>query len=211
MKKSAAFDVVIVPSSVVKKRAVELSRSLKKHGGLFVLNERLYSTHVSLYMMELPLKNLSEVRKVLKDIASNQKVFKLNPLLWHQSLNGYIDVEYKKTTPLANLQRKIIGELNPLREGLLRQKDITRLKTAKGLEKQNIQKYGFRSVGRKFEPHLTLTKLKAYKPEATPRISSKRMSFSATEIGIFYLGEHGTCKKLVAKYKLATTPKDLRP
>jgi len=202
MEKSAAFDVVIVPSDTVKKRAVQLSRSLKKHGGLFVLNERLYSTHVSLYMAELPLKNLSEIRKVLKNIASNQKSFKLNPILWHQSPDGYIDVEYKKTKSLANLQRNIIKKLNPLREGLLREKDITRLKTAKGLEKHNIQKYGFRSVGRKFEPHLTLTKLKAYKPEVTPRISHERMSFSSTEIGIFYLGEHGTCKKLVAKYKL---------
>lgn len=181
---------------------MRLSRSLKKHGGLFVLNERLYSSHITLYMMELPLENLSAAKHILKEIAASRRSFMLNPLTWNQSRDGYIDVEYRKDKSLSNLQKIVIRRINPLRNGLLREKDIERLKLTSGLEKKNIQTYGFRSVGANFKPHLTLTKLKAYKAEANPRINSRRMSFKAREIGIFYLGEHGSCRKLVAKYRL---------
>ena len=166
------------------------------------MNERLYSVHITLYMVELPLGNLPEARRVLRRIAASQRSFELKPLTWNQDRYGYIDVSYKKTKALSELQKTIIKEFNPLREGLLRQKDIERLKTASGPEKRNIQKYGFRSVAGQFEPHLTISKLAAYKSIVTPRIDPKKMSFTAHEVGIFYLGEHGTCKRLIAKYKL---------
>ena len=154
--------------------------------------------------MELPLRNLPQVQRTLREIAASQHSFTLEPLTWNQDRDGYIDVGYKRTKTLSELQKTVIKELNPLREGLLRQKDIERLKTATGPEKRNIQKYGFRSVVAQFEPHLTISKLVAYKSTATPRIDPQKMSFSAHEIGIFYLGEHGTCKRLVAKYRLGT-------
>lgn len=202
MKKSSAFNIAIVPGEAVTKRAMQLSRALKIHGGLFVLNQRLYSTHVTLYMMELPLRNLMNARKILRKIAASQRSFKLEPLQWNQDSGGYIDVSYKKTETLSELQRTIIKELNPFREGLIRKRDIERLKTAKDSEKRNIKKYGFRSVGAEFEPHLTVSKLKTHKSEAMPEIDPEKMAFYAHEIGIFYLGEYGSCKRLVAKYRL---------
>ncbi len=202
MKKSSAFNIALVPSDAVVKRAMRLSRELKKHGGLFTLNQRLYSTHVTLYMAQLPLQNIKEVRRILKNVAANTKSFNLVPMRWNQSKDGYIDVSFKKTKVLSELQKVIIKELNPLREGLLRQKDIGRLKTASAAEKRNIQKYGFRSVGAQFDPHLTITKLPAHIKKATPKMNPKKMAFAAREVGIFYLGEYGSCKRLVAKYTL---------
>ncbi|OGF82494.1 hypothetical protein A3B18_00755 [Candidatus Giovannonibacteria bacterium RIFCSPLOWO2_01_FULL_46_13] len=205
--KSSSFNIAIVPSKIVVKQAMKLSRALKPDGGLFVLNQRLYSVHVTLYMMELPLRNLPGVKRILRMIAASQRRFKLEPLIWNQDSGGYIDVSYEKTKTLSKLQETVIKELNPLREGLLRQKDIERMNIAPRSEKRNIQKYGFRSVGAQFEPHLTISRLRTYKPTATPRVDTGKMSFTAHKIGIFYLGEHGTCKKLVARFRLGTAPK----
>lgn len=203
MPASVSFNIALVPSAPIIKKAIRLSSDLKKYGGEFVLNERLYSTHITIYMLELPVRNLATAKKMLRDIAQEQRPLRLDAFVWRQNQSGYINVEYRKSHELVNLQQIIIEKLGPLRDGLLRKKDKKRLRELNVIEQKNIEKYGFRSVGVAFKPHLTITKLRNYRAKAKPKTNPRLLSFTSKEIGLFYLGEYGTCKRLVAKYSFS--------
>lgn len=198
--KSNSFNIAIVPSEEVTKRAIAISKKLKRDGGLFVLNKRLYSSHITVYMTKLPLKNLKEVSHVLRQLAATIKPLKLTALDYHQN-DGWIDIEYKRNKAIQDLQKKIIKYINPFRQNLLRANEMERLPGLPKQQAQYVKKYGYRGVLKYYRPHLTLTRLKSDK-NVIVELEKENLNFIAKEIGIFYLGEYGSCKKLIAKFKL---------
>lgn len=70
------------------------------------------------------------------------------------------------------------------------------------LQKKNILQYGYRSVGQSYTPHLTFTRVR--NPQRKVRLATppQKFSFTASKIGLFYLGQHGTCRKEVMKFNL---------
>ena len=71
--------------------------------------------------------------------------------------------------------------------------------------KENISKYGYRNVGDQFEAHLTLTnfdKEDLDKEKVNKVLKSENLSFKANTLGVCEVGESGTCKKVLKKFKL---------
>ncbi len=169
------------------------------------MNQTLYSTHITLYMAAFPLKNIPFIKNSLKQIATRMESFRIDSLKYRENKDGYIDVSFKRSGAIVALQEDVVRALNPLREGLIRKKERERLRHLAGLPARNIRQYGYRNVFREFTPHLTLTKLRAYKKGALKALPPRSFSFPVKEIGIFYLGEYGSCKKLVAKFKLKSS------
>ncbi len=125
--KSESFNVVIYPPTDISKKAISISKKLKKKGGLFVLDCKNYFPHITLYMTEFPLKNVAKIRKLLKQFATKTKPFEINSLKYRQNKDGSIDIDYSRSKNINELQKKIIKLLNPLREGLMREKDKARI------------------------------------------------------------------------------------
>ncbi|MFH1226085.1 MAG: 2'-5' RNA ligase family protein [bacterium] len=200
--KSNSFNIAIAPPLEIIKKATRESQKLKNEGGLFVLNQTLYSSHLTIYMTEFPLKNIEQIKNLLKKISLETKSFKLVSNGYRQNPDGYIDVSYKPPRELKILQKKIITALNPLREGLIRKKDQEGLKNMKGQGAQNIKRYGSYFAFSNYRPHLTLTKLPNYKADALKKLKPQNFSFMVKQIVIFYLGEYGSCKKQLAKFNL---------
>ena len=121
--KSKSFNVVIYPPQEISKKAIGVSKKLKKKGGLFVLDGKNYFPHLTIYMTEFPIKNVSKIRKILRNVAAKTKPFRATSLKYRQSADGYIDVDFKKSREIKGLQKKTIALLDPLRECLLRSKD----------------------------------------------------------------------------------------
>lgn len=197
-KKSVSLNIVIYPPEDILGRAVSISRRLKKKR--FVLGRKKHFPHITLYMTAFPLKNVAKVKKLLKQLAANTNPFRINFLKYRQSDDSYIDAGYRKSKNVHELQRKVIGLLNPLREGLIRDKDKARMSQRSVAEQKNIRRYGYRSVGARYFPHMTFTKLEKYDRSALSRIEELDFSFTVTKIGLFYSGDHGTCRKLIAIY-----------
>lgn len=195
--KSESFNIVIYPPADISKKAISVSKKLKKKGGLFVLDGKKYFPHLTIYMTEFPIKNVPKIRKILRNFAAKTKSFRATSLKYRQSADGYIDVDYKKSKEIRELQKKIIAFLNPLREGLLRPKDEARMSELGKAQKRNIRRYGYRSVGAEFFPHLTFTKLEKFDKSALSKIGKSNFSFEVDKIGLFYLGDYGTCRKLI--------------
>ncbi len=201
--KSKSFSIVIYPPSGISKKAIGVSKKLKSKGGLFVLDGKNYFPHITSYMTEFPLRNVTMIRKLLRQLATKTKSFQINSLGYRQDKNGYVDTVYRRSNNVSGLQGKIIKLLNPLREGLIRDKDRVRMGELGKAEQKNIKLYGYRSVGVKYFPHLTFTKLEKFNKSDFSRIDKLDFSFKVSRIGFFYSGEHGTCRELIEIFDLS--------
>lgn len=195
--RSESFNIVIYPTKEISQKAIGVSKKLKKKGGLFVLDGKNYFPHITIYMTQFPVKNIAKIRKILRNFAARKKPFRVTSLKYRQSAYGDIDADYKKSKEIKELQKKIIALLNPLRENLLRPKDAARMSELSKTQQRNIKRYGHRSVGAEFFPHITFTKLEKFDKSALSKIEKLNFSFDVDKIGFFYLGEHGTCRKLI--------------
>ena len=201
--KTKPFNVAIYPPAEISKRVIAISKKLKNKNGLFVLDGKNYFPHITLYMTEFPLKNMVKIKKLLKQFAVKTKPFEISSSKYRQNTDGYIDVDYKKSKNINEFQKKIIKLLNPLREGQMREKDKARISEMTKAEQKNLKLYGYRSVGDKFFPHLTFSKLEKFDKSALLNIDKSNFSFKVNKIGFFYLGDYGTCHKLIEIFDLS--------
>jgi hypothetical protein len=201
--KSKAFSIVIYPPAEISKKAINISKKLKKKKASFVLDGKNYFPHITLYMAEFPLKNIIKARKLLKQFAIKTKQFEMKPLKCRQSKGGYIDIEYRKSKQIKELHRNVIKLLNPLREGLLKESDKEWISKSSKIQQKNIKLFGYSDVGSEFFPHLTFTKLEKFNKSAILGINKSDFSFKVDKIGFAYLGDYGTCRKLIEIFDLS--------
>ncbi len=202
-KKIEFFNIVIYPPAEVSKRAIIVSKELKKKNSLYVLDDKNYFPHITLYMAAFPLKNIRKVKELLKQFAPKIKSFKITSSKYRQNIDGYIDVVYKKSKNINELQKKIINLLNPLREGQMIENDEVQISEMTKAEQNNLKFYGFRRIGGHFFPHLTFSKLEKFDKSALSYIDKLNFSFKVNKIGFFYLGDYGTCRKLIEIFDLS--------
>jgi len=191
----------MIPDLDVTHQVISLSEQLGAHETYFTLKEGEYYPHASLYMVQLDMDRIDEIKTLLSKVAANTLRVSLNPNKYHQQW-GYVDVEYSREPVSDALQMDVVHAINPIRDGL-RQKDKDRLAEAVGKERENILTYGYRSVGEMFAPHLTITRFTDRKDidlTTLPNVSELSATFS--KIGIFEMGENGTCIRKIAEFKL---------
>ena len=189
----------MIPDEDTVSNAILLSEQLSESETYFTLKEGEYYPHASLYMVQLDMSKIDEINERLSNVATNTSKIILNPREYHQQW-GYMDVEYEREAHSDKLQMDVVHALNPIRDGL-RQKDIDRLPEAVGIERENILTYGYRSVGEKFAPHITITRFADRKDidlTTLPDVSTFKATFS--KIGIFEMGENGTCIRKIAEF-----------
>jgi|SRR3989344_1873330 len=198
---SGPYDVVLCPDQELSQRTLELSTGLSEAGTYFTLNQKTHNPHLSLYMLQLDEEGLSEALSLLSGIAAETQTVTAVARHYHYS-HDYLDVEYVKSDALSNLQERIIQSLNSVRDGL-REKDAERLATATGEERENILKYGYRSVGNQFAPHLTFTRFTDDQSGIISTLPSPdTFNGRYSSLGIFKMGEHGTCIEPVNSWQL---------
>lgn len=174
----------MIPDSDITDRAIALSEHLSKNITYFTLKEGEYYPHTSLYMVQLDMDKIDEIKKRLSKISANNSAITLTPKEYHQD-RGYVDIEFHRGSFVDSLQMEVVHALNPIRDGL-RQKDKDRLEAAVGKERENIETYGYRSVGELFAPHITITRFADAKDinlTELPDVSQFSAEFS--KIGIF--------------------------
>lgn len=200
---SIPCNIVILPQSVITNKATLLSKQLEDYGTYFTLKVGAYYPHVSLYMVQLNAESIDEVKDKLLNIAQNTSKIKLIADAYHQE-GGYIDINYSRHSAIDRLQMIVIDVINPIRDGL-REKDKARLETATGIERDNIENFGYRSIGELFAPHLTLTRFRDSLPMATdnlPEISEFDTIF--LKLALFEMGDNGTCVRKIAEFTLGS-------
>ncbi|MDO8462711.1 MAG: DUF1045 domain-containing protein [bacterium] len=196
------YIIACIPPAEVAARAIAMSQALQRRGGLFVLDKTRERPHVTLYYTILPSGVLHIVRERLARIATAME----RPLLVATRFarqERWIDVEYESHAALVTLQRAVIEAVNPLRAGHLRARDAARLPRALPEVRQNIEQYGYRSVGALYRPHLTLTRMANDDDGGVlPVEELEHFSCVPAAIGLFAAGAHGTCVRLLSTFAL---------
>lgn len=198
---SLPCDIVILPEETISAEAMKLSDNLKDRGTYFTLKDSEYYPHASLYMTQLKVSDLDRVCEILADIAANTPSLDMNAREYHQEA-GYIDVEYDRFPLIDELQMTVVNAINPIRDGM-REKDKARLLTSAGLERDNVEKYGYRSIGELFAPHLTFARFTQNEPIDTTTLPDlDTFSGKFVKLGLFEMGDNGTCVRKIAEFQL---------
>lgn len=200
-------DLVLLPAHDQAEQAVRASRLLAPQGSAFTLDNENFYAHASLYMFQMDTHNQEVCVAALEEIAhqTNVQLLMQDGYFYLDSGHGkgYVDVSFRRNQDVDLLQEKVIALLGPLRAGM-REKDKPKMTNARGLALENLQKYGYPSIGELFRPHITLAKFPA---EIEPDLNVLPPSTSFTgvfdRIGLFEMGPNGTCIRKIAEAKLS--------
>jgi 2'-5' RNA ligase len=195
------YNIAITPSEEIIKYSVEVSNLLAQKGPTyFVLDDKSFLPHISLYYAEFPEENLARIISALQQLAKELNSFTAL-ITGYGDYQDYVGVALKKTEGVQELQHKVIESINPLREGIIRGKYQTEeyQSTLAEPQKQNILLFGYPTVGADWDPHLTLTRFKdihlarKFSEELSWEISQMRID----TLGVYAMGNNGTCIKLL--------------
>ena len=202
MKSSTTCNIAIYPPSEICKKAIKISNNLKNLGGVFTLGDKSFYPHITLYMLELPTKNIDRVKELLAEIASKVKPVAMTMIAMDQGKTGYVGAGFAVTDELRELQKRIVRAINPLREGLTYH---SRDYPYSAEEMENLATYGYDGVFEAFNPHLNFTLLSEDKRGINIKmdVPSEDFSFTAQSIGFFILGDNYTCQTLISESKLS--------
>lgn len=204
---SIPCDLVLLPSKGLADKAIKSSNLItNEYESFFTLEVGKFYPHMSLYMFQLNEAGIANVKDALANISKNLGA--INATATNYCLGGgfsvgYVDVEYEVSDKLRSLQNNVIKAINPLRSGM-RESDIKKMQDATGLKLENLQKYGYPSIGDLFRPHITLTRTKEHTPQALDLLPSNIEDFNGIfdRIGLFGMGTNGTCISQIAIWNL---------
>lgn len=206
MNNSLPCDVVLLPSAELASKAIEASKATEQFDSFFTLEDGKFYPHTSLYMFQLNEPDISKIEEVLAGIAKDTNVITATATTYRLGEGfgvGYVDPEYEATDELRALQDKVVKAVNPIRAGM-RESDIAKMQDATGIKLENLRKYGYPAIGELFRPHITLTRLKEHNPGVLELLPKDISTFNGLfdRIGLFEMGNNGTCIRKIAEYEL---------
>ena len=192
------YNFAIIPPDVVKERAIEISKRIAKHDSLFILNEKNLHPHISLYHVTLDPKDLPTIIEKSHAILRSRKPFQMTQDSYRITQGVWVDVAYAKKQNIMDIHTALINATKDFRlekGGEKNREDWTDLTEE---QKGNILNCGWASSFDLFTPHLTFTKLKEGSTNILTSLPHENLSFLVESIGLFELGDHGTCTNLIA-------------
>jgi 2'-5' RNA ligase len=199
-----AVDVVLLPDEAMTDKAIEANAELvKRYGEKIVLNKVNCLPHISLAMGCLDDKDAEAVATILKAIAEETSLTQLQVIGIQTSTNssgeGVSVFEVAKTTELQLLHETVMQRL----EAHLNC-DVTAEMLYGPAQVTNptllwIENYREKSSFAKFFPHITI---------GYGRIEGGEfpIEFNASKLALCHLGNHCTCRRILASAETATQP-----
>lgn len=198
------LNTAFIPPKEVSEKVIELSKATSNLVDVyFILDGIQFYPHITIYPPEYSEENIDQVLETVERIAKsiNQLNFKFANL---DSEQGYLGMAFEHLDRIQQAHEKLVSALNPLREGRIRDKYVEYRMEFNSEQLQNIEKYGYPGAMNLYNPHLTITRLKD-EDEAKRVISDIRWDipeFTVDKVGIYKMGEYGTCRELIKEFSL---------
>ena len=201
-------DVVLLPSDKQSALAIRASRQLSTQGSIFTLDNQNFYAHASLYMFQMDLNDQDSYIDALQNIADKTKKQQLEQSGYDYQDSGfgkgYVDIAFTRNTEVDSLQAVAVAGFNILRSGM-RESDKMKMTDATGLKLENLQTYGYPAIGELFRPHITLTRFPVeIEPDLTVLSAPEQFNGEFDRIGLFEMGQNGTCIRKIAEFNLQT-------
>ena len=195
-----AVDVVLLPSEEMMDKTIEVNRELLKNfDKKIILNKENCLPHISLAMGCIDKEHITDIEKILQDIAKQYSVSKLRVIDIYpgtDSANEQMSAfQIERTKELQLLHRKVMQGLAPYFTY-----DVTTdmLFSPPGIEKTIllwIKNYPEKSSFENFSPHITIGFGKMDN-------LSLPIEFTASKLALCRLGNHCTCRKILVSITL---------
>ena len=194
-----AVDVVLLPSRAMMEKAIEANRRLPKpSGSKIVLNKESCLPHISLAMGCIEEKDIDRLDKVLQEIAGQYSPLQLKVTDIGVATNSMGEkvsaLRIEKSETLQSLHEEVMQEL-----ARHFSYDVTAEMVSGAAVSEStllwIRNYPEKSSFEKFFPHITI----GY---GEIREFSCPIEFTASELALCHLGNHCTCRKVLASARL---------
>ena len=199
------FNIIIKPDLKTEHCCNLISSKLSnKFHTFFTLDSKNFFSHITLYSPELPISNYEKISSTISSIANAYDVFEIEFDELMAMKGGNVFANYKYSESLGLLRQNVVSNLNPLREGVIRDK-YKDLKYLSLKEKEEVEQYGY-PINRYHFPHITLSVLQN-PSEATNAVQViGRQTFPASltvkSLAICETGTLGTVTKILQVYNL---------
>jgi 2'-5' RNA ligase len=191
-----AVDVVLLPSEAIINRAIEVNkRLLKQDAGQIILNKEHCLPHISLAMGCMDERHITEIENILKSIADKNNPGRLSIVginIGTNSLGEKVSsFEVKKTERLQSLHEEVMRRIKPYFSYNVTAEMVLSPPTAGESTLLWIKYYPEKSAFDNFFPHVTL---------GYGQIDdfSFATEFTASKLALCHLGNHCTCRKILA-------------
>ncbi|MCL5281403.1 MAG: 2'-5' RNA ligase family protein [Planctomycetes bacterium] len=195
-----AVDVVLLPDEAMTSRAIEINRQLATSTRPeIVLNRKDCLPHISLAMGGINEADVTALRERLKSLARKTSVGQLRVVGIVASVNSrgettfLLDVD--RTEELQALHEQVMQEVRPffrpeVSEDMLYDEVVT------GSTLDWIRTYPQKAAYEHFRPHITLG------DGQMPPDLSVPIPFHVTRLALCHLGNHCTCRRILAAVDL---------
>jgi 2'-5' RNA ligase len=195
-----AVDVVLLPSQEVTNQTIEANtRLLKQHSGQIILDEKSCLPHISLAMGCMEEQDIPIIEKILHTIAGKYNPGELNIAGISIGTNAIGEkvssFTVKKTDKLQLLHEEVMRRTTPYFSYDVTEEMVLSPSTAGESTLLWIKNYPDKSAFINFFPHITI----GYgQLDEFPFIAE----FTASKLALCHLGNHCTCKKVLAAVEL---------
>lgn len=196
------YDIVIIPPRDIVKQAIEMSQALERFGSYFTLDSKMAHPHIPLYHVPFTEEVLGTVIKKLENIAANTKFFPLQQDTYYPDQGVWVGVRYVADKAIFDLHTGVIEATKRYRAEQDNMRYIERWPELSPERRKNIEDCGWSDAFILYSPHISFTKLKHPIEDVLAHLPHRDFSFRADHIGLYELGQHGTCVKLVADFTL---------
>jgi 2'-5' RNA ligase len=195
-----AVDVVLMPSDRITNMAIEVNGELlKKNPDKIVLDRENSLPHISLAMGCIDRRKIVDIEIILREIAADSSVGYLNIVNVHTNTNIAGEkvsvLQIENTDRLHSLHEKVMTSMKPyfcydVTADMLLSDGIAGESTL-----QWIKNYPTESGYENFSPHITI----GY---GEIKLESLPVRFNVSKIALCHLGNHCTCRKVLAAAEL---------
>ncbi len=202
-----AVDVVLLPDEVMTNKAIEVNAKLvEQFGRKIVLHKENCLPHISLAMGCIDEADVSAIEKVLTAIAERCTIGELQILGINTSTNLSDDsqdsrgetvsvFEVEKTRELQLLHEKVMEKIQPYFSSIVTSDMIYDDEDVAETTLEWIKSYREKSSFARFFPHITI---------GCGQVQEQRfpIKFTASKLALCHLGNHCTCRKILASIEL---------
>lgn len=196
------YNVAIIPPEAVRERAIEMSEWIAAEGSQFVLDGEGLHPHVTLYHVALESDRVPLVITALSAGLESVRPFFLRQGPYRAVEDEWIDASYDRDEPIMRLHTSVIEAVAELRANQETEKDREDFASLSDDERGSLSRSGWIGAFESYVPHLTFARLKEKDASIISKLPFEDFGFYADRIGLYEMGEHGTCTRLVHEFTL---------
>jgi 2'-5' RNA ligase len=195
-----AVDVVLLPSEAVINQAIEANKGLLKQGtDQIVLDKEHCLPHISLAMGCMDERHIADIEEILTVIAEKYNPGSLSIVGINAATNSsgekVSSFVVKKTRRLLSLHRQVMRRMTPYFSYDVTAEMVLSPPAAAESTLLWIKNYPEKSAFENFFPHITIGYGQVDRASFTAE-------FSASKLALCHLGNHCTCRKVLAAAEL---------